>query len=399
MKAAVTTMALYLFSISQLFSQGDTLFQTLIHDDSLRSYILYVPDAYDGSEEWPLVINLHGFAWDAASHMTFSNMNPVADTAHFIVAYPQGLTMVATIPGFPPPSPGFNLGADSLFVSPDDVDDVGFIGRLIDTVTTNYNIAPDSIYSTGFSNGGMFSHILACEEERIAAIAAVGSTLPVTWPCTTSRAVPVLQINGTEEGALDYEMGLPGLLHSVPETIEFWTTQNGCDAMPAITTLPDLTTADSSTVEYHQWFGCDAEVAHFKVFGGGHQWPGGINLLPFLGNLNLDINASAEIWEFFSRNSLTSTKTHLKPAEINLRAYPNPAATHLNFEFELPEAARVQLTLYNPLGQPIQVLANEQLPAGRQRINWQRPASAAAGWYYYRLQIGERFVAQPVVLR
>ena len=59
----------------------------------------------------------------------------------------------------------------------------------------------------------------------------------------------------------------------------------------------------------------------------------------------------------------------------------------------------MHLTLYNPLGQPVQVLANENLPAGRQRIGWERPASVAAGLYYYRLRIGERFLAQPVVLR
>lgn len=96
---------------------------------------------------------------------------------------------------------------------------------------------------------------------------------------------------------------------------------------------------------------------------------------------------------------LTSTREYLRPSEINLRAYPNPASTQLTFEFELPEAAPVNITLYNPLGQPVQVLAGENLPAGHQQINWQRPASAPAGLYYYRLQVGGRFVARPVVLR
>ncbi len=377
--------------------------ETLIHDDSLRSFLLYVPAAYDGSEDWPLVINMHGFAWDAPGHMVFSNMNAVADTANFIIAYPQGLTMVASIPGFPPPSPGFNLLADSMFVSPDNVDDIGFIERLLDTVSVQYSIAQDRVYACGFSNGGMFSHILACEmEDRIAAIAAVGASQPVTIACDAARSVPVLQINGTADN-LDYNLGLPGLLKSIPATLEFWANRNGCDPSPVPVNWPDLTTEDNSTVQYQQWINCESEVAHFKVFNGGHQWPGGVNLLPFLGPFNLDLNASAEIWNFFNRNplnnpvSLEGTPT---TADFTFRAYPNPFSDELTLEFELPRSQALQLRLVNVLGQVVGGGQFMELPAGQHRL----PLSVdkhrlASGVYYVQLVLDGHVWTKPVVYR
>ncbi|MCO6477722.1 MAG: T9SS type A sorting domain-containing protein [Phaeodactylibacter sp.] len=401
MKYSFTPLFFCLLLNAPMFGQGDTLSRSFVHDDSLRTYLLYVPAAYDGSEEWPLVVSIHGYALDAAFQMTFSDMNSVADTAHFLIAYPQGMVMDMTLPGFPPQGLGFNLGADSIFTSPSNADDVGFIEQIIDSISTDYRVAADRIYATGFSNGGMLSNILACElGDKIAAIASVGGNLPITWDCSPSRAVPTLFIHGTADVFAPYEAGIPSFLAPVPESLDFWANNNNCGVDPITTTLADLNTADSSTVELIQWQGCEAELTHFKIENGGHQWPGGVNLLPhILGNFNLDFNASSEIWNFFNRNTLTSTKAYLNPSEIDLRAYPNPASTQLAFEFELPEAAPVNITLYNPLGQPVQELTDENLPAGRQRINWQRPASLPAGLYYYRLQIGERFVARPVVLR
>jgi len=44
-----------------------------------------------------------------------------------------------------------------------------------------------------------------------------------------------------------------------------------------------------------------------KVNGGGHQWPGTTSLLGGLGTINMDINASAEIWKFFRTNACNSS--------------------------------------------------------------------------------------------
>lgn len=289
---------------SQLLSQGDTLSRSFVHNDSMRSYLLYVPDAYDGTEDWPLVINLHGYNLSAEFQMNFSNMNPIADTGHFLIAYPQGTLFTSSVPGIPPQGLGWNVGAetDTAFVSAGNVDDVDFISQLIDSVSSDYQVAADRIYGTGFSNGGIMSYVLACElGDRIAAIASVGGTFSLNRVCSPFRPMPIMQIHGTEDQIVNYSVS-DGFLKTVPDVLDFWTALNSCDSVPTITALPDVETSDSSTVELQEWQNCTEELIHMKIIDGGHQWPGGNNLLPFLGHFNLDFNASSEIWNFFKRN-------------------------------------------------------------------------------------------------
>ncbi|GAG17084.1 unnamed protein product, partial [marine sediment metagenome] len=49
----------------------------------------------------------------------------------------------------------------------------------------------------------------------------------------------------------------------------------------------------------------DAEVIFYTLNGGGHTWPGG-GLLPgwLVGEISTDINASPELWSFFSNHPL-----------------------------------------------------------------------------------------------
>ncbi len=307
MKFSFTLLVLFSLVGLQLFGQGDTLFQTKAFDGVDRNYILYVPDAYDGSQAWPLVINMHGYATNAESQMVHSNMNVVADTGHFLVVYPEGTLVRSTVPGIPPEGLGFNISFPNdtfLFVS--NVDDVSFIDQLIDVVDSEYELDMNRIYATGWSNGGMMSNVLACElSDRIAAIAPVGGTAISARPCNPSRSVPLMQIHGTSDPVVGYDIGDPtGNVSPVEEYLQFWTGFNGCNTEPTITMLPDVTTEDSSTVELQVWNDCDVEMLHYKVIDGGHNWPGGNNIFPFLGNFNVDINASSDIWDFFTRNPL-----------------------------------------------------------------------------------------------
>ncbi|MCB9288985.1 MAG: T9SS type A sorting domain-containing protein [Lewinellaceae bacterium] len=395
----------FLFSFSAI--SQELLEKAITVDGQEREYLLYVPAAYDGGEDWPLVLNLHGYLWDGASQVWISGMNPVADTAHFLIAYPTGqmidLSGIQGVPPFiPPQGVGWNLGGNIT-----EYDDITFLGQMIDEIVSEYAVNESRIYSTGFSMGGITSYMLACAlSGRIAAVAPVSASLlpeegPLGFSCSPPLPVPVLQIHGTNDIVDPFEdpWGTQGALNS----INYWVGHNGCSPDPLETVFEDTDVTDESTVTAIRYNDCNdgTEVWLYRIDGGGHWWPGGSDLpagFEALGPVNRDINASVEIWNFFNRQTLTSTEAYLKPSEINLRAYPNPASTQLTFEFELPEAAPVNITLYNPLGQPVQELTDENLPAGRQRIKWQRPASLPAGLYYYRLQIGERFVARPVVL-
>ncbi|MCO6477496.1 MAG: T9SS type A sorting domain-containing protein [Phaeodactylibacter sp.] len=379
--------------------KGQFLPGGLIHDDSLRAYAVYVPPGYDGSEAWPVVINMHGLGSNIEQQIFASRMTPVADTAQFLIVFPQALTT--------PLGTAWNDRLDPNFA-----DDVGFLSRLIDQMATGYNIDPARVYATGLSNGGAMSHLLACQlPGRIAAVASVAG--PILEPvfadnCDFNRPVPILHIHGTADPIAPLEGGgmpLPGFTTpAIEDYVQFWLDQNNCEGDPMIEMVPDINMMDSSTVEIRRYNNCDpgSEAWYYRIDNGSHVWPGGPAVPPgfeFLGtNVNQDIHASVEIWNFFNRHRVITDVREASPAELQFRVYPNPASTRLTIDFVLPEAARVQLTLYNSLGQPLQVLADENLPAGEQRMNWERHPSVSAGLYYYCLQVGERMVSGTVVL-
>ena len=78
---------LLLFSLPMLAQQ--TVTGTIEHDGLTRNYRLFVPTNYTGNESVPLVFNLHGYTSNALEQEFYSDMNPVADTAGFLVCYPQ----------------------------------------------------------------------------------------------------------------------------------------------------------------------------------------------------------------------------------------------------------------------------------------------------------------------
>ncbi|MEX2141771.1 MAG: PHB depolymerase family esterase [Pirellulales bacterium] len=302
-------------SCSTAYGQGQVLNKTLQHDGRARSYTLYIPPSYTGSEAWPLVFDLHGASGNASWQMSNAGMNAAANTGNFLVAYPN-----ATVaPGY-----GFSLWNDgSLF--PNGPDDVDFISTMIDELESSYHIDSSRVYATGLSNGGAMSYYLASQlPNRFAAIAAVGAPRPANP--TAPRPFPVLHVHGTADSFVPIAGGfmnipLPGgqyfstfRVPAINDVIDDWRESNGSVGEPVVTQLPDLNTQDSSTVTLIRYEDGEryltaagdersAEVLYYKIEGGGHTWPGG-GMAALFGPTNRDINASAEIWNFFSRHEL-----------------------------------------------------------------------------------------------
>ena len=138
----------------------------------------------------PLVIYLHGYGWTAEQDMNYTRLYEVADTTGYIVVYPSG-------------APYWNSGiSDNPDLATSDVDDVGFINALIDTLSAQYSIDFERVYACGYSNGGFMSYKLACQlSNRIAAIASVGGVMPnsLMKNCNPLRTMPILEIHGTND--------------------------------------------------------------------------------------------------------------------------------------------------------------------------------------------------------
>jgi len=281
------------------FSQ-QTINGSIIHDNLQRDYILYVPALYNATNPTPLVFNFHGYTSNAFDQMWYGDFRSIADTAGFIIAHPMGSLDNSGITHW-------NVGWGG-----STVDDIGFTAALIDSLSANYNINQDRIYSTGMSNGGYFSYHLACNlSTKIAAIASVTGAMSqyTQTNCNPSHPTPVMEIHGTADLTVPFNDIISGL--------GYWRSYNNCNPIADTTIIPDLVLGDWSTVEHIVFDNGDNGVTTelFKVINGEHTWPGS-NFSS--GVTNYDINASIEIWKFFSRydiNGLINSSTFVAEIE------------------------------------------------------------------------------------
>ncbi len=321
------SLILTLLAISFSISAQQTINGFIMHDGIKRDYILYVPAIYTGDSPVPLVLNFHGYTSNANEQMWYGDFRSIADTANFIVVHPQGTLFNG--------STHFNVGGWTIGST---VDDVGFSAALIDSLAVAYNINLDRVYSTGMSNGGFMSFLLACQlSEKIAAIASVtGSMTPQTFnSCNPQHPMPILQIHGTSDNVIPYTGTT--WTKSIADVMNYWVGFNHCSTQATTVDLPNIDPNDGSTAAHSVYSGGDKNTTaeHFKITGGFHTWPGSA----FGGaGTNKDFNASLEIWKFFSRydlNSLTSTTSNIDLlAEKKVSIYPNPTVSHINIDID-----------------------------------------------------------------
>ncbi|MEJ2636552.1 MAG: FG-GAP-like repeat-containing protein [Calditrichia bacterium] len=62
--------------------------------------------------------------------------------------------------------------------------------------------------------------------------------------------------------------------------------------------------------------------------------------------------------------------------------FPNPFNPATTIAFDLPRTDRVVLTVYDVLGQQVETILDDQMPAGRHRVSWQAH-DAASGIYFF----------------
>jgi hypothetical protein len=115
--------------------------------------------------------------------------------------------------------------------------------------------------------------------------------------------------------------------------------------------------------------------------------PGGYNLV------------NSEYWallRFDTTSAVTSVRVHdglagVPMAYVLSQNYPNPFNPSTNIQFSLPRAGKVEMKVYNLLGQVVATLVNGQYATGRYEVTWDA-RNLASGLYFYRLTVDNNVV-------
>ena len=293
----------------------DMALERLTYKGTSRDYYLHIPSSYQSGKPMPLVLAFHGGRGRGDRLAANTRLNDVASREGFIVAYPNGINSQW--------NDGRNVeGTNS------NVDDVGFVSALIDKLVREKSIDKNKVYAVGTSNGAMFTQRLACQmSDKIAAFATVSGALPknLQSTCNPRRPVPIMMINGTADPIVRWEggevardirtrsgqkpSGVGGEVISIPATVAFWRSKDGCAVQPVVEKLPD-TQPDGIQVTRSQYNNCrnSSQVVLYTVEGGGHGWPGSSvtqrRMSDRIGKISQDISASNVIWNFLKSKTL-----------------------------------------------------------------------------------------------
>ena len=112
-----------------LASAGVTAQESIKVDNTVRRMITHVPDNLPYNP--PLVISLHGMQQDAAYQRNQTGWDAVADTAKFVVVYPEGLNKAWDIGG---------------------MTDIRFLEVIIDTMYARCHINRNRAYPVSYTH-------------------------------------------------------------------------------------------------------------------------------------------------------------------------------------------------------------------------------------------------------
>ncbi|MBI1770554.1 MAG: esterase [Bacteroidetes bacterium] len=287
----------FFFSLiaTQVFAQD--FYKKINIEGEQREYIVHLPINLNSQKKHALLLVFHGGGGTAKNSLSFFGFNQVADTAAFIVVYPNGIKK------------GWN---DGRLIRKHNHNDIGFIRQLIDQLGKDYPVDEKRVFATGISNGGFFSFALGFHlADKIRAIAPVCATIPedILKSSTPAKPVSLLLINGTQDPLVPYNGGKVGgkwlnrgQCTSTDETVNKFIEVNQCNPPATQTSLPDRDLTDECTTKKYSYRCANENQVHLiRIEGGGHTWPGGKQYLGkrLVGRVCRDFYATTEVWNFF----------------------------------------------------------------------------------------------------
>jgi polyhydroxybutyrate depolymerase len=234
-----------------------------------RPVNVFVPSSYDAATPIPLVIVIHSFTINGAIAEAGFRLRPVAEERGFIYAIPEG-TRNGRGQQF------WNATSGCCDFDRSNVDDSGYLRRVIEDIQARWNVDAKRIFTIGLSNGGFMGHRLACDHpDLIAGIVSIaGATHADPLLCQPNRPVHILNVHGTVDNVIRFEGGtFTGPYPGAVETVQRWVELNGCGpSEPGEMLDVDAATQGAETRVTRYTAGCrpGGSVEFWEMMGAGH---------------------------------------------------------------------------------------------------------------------------------
>ena len=196
-----------------------------------RPTTVQTPAHIVAGQTYPLILILHGYGLDGAEQQTYMQMDPPPITGGAFVLAPDG-TADETGEKF------WNAGPECCDLYHSGVNDVAYLGGIVEDTIAGWPVDPSRVYIVGHSNGAFMAYRMACERADIftgiAILAGANISLDGTG-CTASQPVSILHMHGTADTVVAYagdtsvapgEADFPGAVESVTQ----WAGYDGCSA-------------------------------------------------------------------------------------------------------------------------------------------------------------------------
>ena len=135
--------------------------------------------------------------------------------------------------------------------------------------------------------------------------------------------------------------------------------------------------------------------------GDGSAYLGGSADISNADVINLSGNRESVQLEL-AQTSAVTPDVRLPEKLALLGNYPNPFNPETEIRYALPKEQQVRLTVYNSLGQVVQILADQKMQAGYYRTRWngldQTGRAVGSGIYFYQLETADRALTGKMVL-
>jgi polyhydroxybutyrate depolymerase len=198
----------------------------------------------------------------------------------------------------------WNAGTCCAYARDNNVDDVAYTKHVIADIKREFNVRADAVFATGFSNGGMMMHRLACEApELFRAVAAVSGTDGMTT-CAPKKQIPIMHIHAIDDthvlfygGAGDdafRDVSQVTEFTSVPDTVTHWVARYGLSSTPTRVLENDGAYCDLYT---GSTLGGKFELC--VTPDGKHSWPDAKDASHSGAIPTKTINGNNVVWNFF----------------------------------------------------------------------------------------------------